>query len=108
MLGRHMQTEIQIGDVDIWESDAKNGGDEKVDIDPNDQRHLIPGRTVILEQNKNDMGSHRFTWSERHLIMAATDLPDYDDRPQTKHYSKTKEASGLYGLIPGRFWEDSG
>ena len=97
MLGRHMQTEIQIGDVDIWESDAKNG-DGKVDIDPNDQRHLIPGRTVILEQNKNDMGSHRFTWSERHLIMAATDLPDYDDRPQTNHYSKTKEASGLYGL----------
>jgi hypothetical protein len=45
------------------------------------------------------MGAHRFTWADRHLIIAATDMPDYDDRPPSKeHYSKTHEKAGVYGM----------
>jgi len=113
LLGRHMQTEFGFGDVDIWESereksdqDASNsssGTNTKttvtVPVRLDDPRLLIPGRTVILEQNKNDMGAHRFTWADRHLIVASTDMPDYDDRPSSKeHYSKTHEKAGVYGM----------
>ena len=102
LLGRHMQTEFEIGDVEIWQRErtqAMNVSKGNVVIRPDDQRLLIPGRTVILEQNKNDMGAHRFTWADRHLIIAATDMPDYDDRPPSKeHYSKTHEKAGVYGM----------
>ena len=50
-------------------------------------------------QNKQDMGAHRFTWLERNLMVAATDMPDYDDRPpEMEHYSKTHEKVGVFGL----------
>eukprot|EP00970_Alexandrium_tamarense_P000594 scaffold69_cov198-Alexandrium_tamarense.AAC.34 len=105
IIGRHMQNEFEIGDVDIWQNERtemakKNpGNDNSVAVQPDDPRLLIPGRTVILEQNKNDMGAHRFTWADRHLIIAATDMPDYDDRPPSKeHYSKTHEKAGIYGM----------
>ena len=88
-----MQTEFEIGDVNIWQSENNDS------VLPDDPRLLIPGRTVILEQNKNDMGAHRFTWADRNLIIAATDMPDYDDRPPSKeHYSKTHEKAGVYGM----------
>lgn len=97
LLGRHMQTEFSIGDMDIWQSDRS--GNDAAHASPDDPRLLVPGRTVILEQNKEDMGAHRFTWADRHLIIAATDMPDYDDRPPTKeHYSKTHDKAGIYGL----------
>ena len=40
------------------------------------------------------MGAHRFTFLEKNLVVAATDLPDSDDRdkqakPPAEHYSKT-------------------
>ncbi|KAL7499814.1 hypothetical protein ACHAWT_010240 [Skeletonema menzelii] len=65
----------------------------------------LPGRTVILNQNKWDMGGHRFTWVDNNLIVAATDMPDYDDRQelkggdknQAKHYSKALDRTTLYG-----------
>lgn len=100
LLGRHMQTEFAIGDVDIWDSERDRHGNALAGaVGHDDQRLLVPGRTVILEQNKNDMGAHRFTWADRHLIIAATDMPDYDDRPPTKeHYSKTHEKAGIYGV----------
>ena len=95
LLERHMQTEFEIGDVDIWRGQQTRAAA----VRPDDPRLLIPGRTVILEQNKNDMGAHRFTWVDRHLIVAATDMPDYDDRPPSKeHYSKTHEKAGVYGM----------
>ena len=95
LLERHMQTEFEIGDVDIWRSQQS----QAAAVRPDDPRLLIPGRTIILQQNKNDMGAHRFTWTDRHLIVAATDMPDYDDRPPSKeHYSKTHEKAGVYGL----------
>lgn len=110
LLGRHMQAGFEVGDVDIWQAErarastaeavgASKGGGAIPAVGPDDQRLLVPGRTVILEQDKNDMGAHRFTWADRHLIIAATDMPDYDDRPPTKeHYSKTHEKAGVYGM----------
>jgi len=107
ILGRHMQYEFDIGDIDIWEVEREElkkknphlTNDYSLAVSPDDPRLLIPGRSVILEQNKNDMGAHRFTWADRHLIIAATDMPDYDDRPPTKeHYSKTHEKAGIYGV----------
>lgn len=97
-----MQTQFEVGDIDIWQRErslSKVDAPISSSIRPDDQRLLVPGRTIILEQNKNDMGAHRFTWADRHLIVAATDMPDYDDRPPTKeHYSKTHEKAGVYGL----------
>lgn len=107
IIGRHMQNEFEVGDIDIWqkerdvlnETNLKSGSDNSISVRPDDPRLLVPGRTVILEQNKNDMGAHRFTWVDRHLIIAATDMPDYDDRPPSKeHYSKTHEKAGVYGM----------
>merc|ERR1712238_595998 len=44
----------------------------------------------------------RFTFLEKNLVVAATDLPDADDtanheKPQ-EHYSKTHVKAGIYGL----------
>jgi hypothetical protein len=68
--------QIQVGDVDNW-------GDQRETASPDDARFLIPGRTIILQQNKQDMGAHRFTWMERNLMVAVMDMPEYDDRPPT-------------------------
>lgn len=83
VLGRHMQTHIAPGEIDIWNTTAS----ESI----GDDLHLIPGRTIILSQNKSDMGAHRFTFLERNLLVAATDMPEYDDRQDIKHYSDSKK-----------------
>ncbi len=53
-------------------------------------------------QGKWDMGAHRFTLVDKNLIVAATDMPDYDDRENSSdrpHYSKThNRKEGIYGL----------
>jgi hypothetical protein len=50
-----------------------------------EEKYLVelPGRSLILSQNKEDMGAHRFTLLEANLVVAATDMPDYDDRQYT-------------------------
>jgi hypothetical protein len=88
--------------------DPQTGFKPGLIVPPTDVRHEIPGRTVILAQNKWDMGAHRFTWLERNLVVAATDLPDSNDRENQKedkeggggaeHYSKTHAKVGIYGL----------
>ena len=86
--------------------------------------HRIPGRTIILQQNKWDMGAHRFTFVEQNIVVAATDLPDSNDRAanilmdnensnmnenadggdesklqqQHEHYSKAHAKTGVYGV----------
>ncbi|KAK1739400.1 hypothetical protein QTG54_009943 [Skeletonema marinoi] len=80
------------------EDDGIQHGDLITDVE-------VPGRTVILNQNKWDMGAHRFTWLDNNLVVAATDMPDYDDRQELKgedkdqaaHYSKTLDRTTLYG-----------
>lgn len=105
VLGRHMQNQFEIGDVNIWKSDwaairsEPHNNQTSVTASRDDPRLLIPGRTIILQQNKLDMGAHRFTWVERNIMVAATDMPDYDDRPPTmEHYSKTHGKAGVYGF----------
>ena len=65
----------------------------------------VPGKTIILHQDKWDMGAHRFTNLEKNLVVCATDLQDADDRAssknkgaKTEHYSKTHAKTGIYGL----------
>lgn len=101
----HRQTGFEPGDIDLFPNNEQDD-DDNDRIDPrstflsnNDPRYLIPGRSIILKQDKEDMGSHRFTWEETNMVAAATDMPDYDDRPKTlEHYSKTHEKFGVYGL----------
>eukprot|EP00531_Pseudo-nitzschia_arenysensis_P009691 CAMPEP_0116138922 /NCGR_PEP_ID=MMETSP0329-20121206/13031_1 /TAXON_ID=697910 /ORGANISM="Pseudo-nitzschia arenysensis, Strain B593" /LENGTH=707 /DNA_ID=CAMNT_0003633919 /DNA_START=164 /DNA_END=2287 /DNA_ORIENTATION=+ len=85
-LGRHGQTSFHPGEFGIDEKSSKK----------------IPGRSIILKQKKEDMGSHRFTFVEKNLVVAATDMPGADDRDEQedapKHYSKVHVKTGVYGL----------
>jgi len=105
VLGRHGQTQFEPGEIDLWEQrkqDALRKGTEFVIGVDDKPSKKIPGRTIILHQNKWDMGSHRFTFVEKNLVVAATDLPDSDDRANQEttkeHYSKTHVKAGIYGL----------
>ncbi|VEU34894.1 unnamed protein product [Pseudo-nitzschia multistriata] len=105
VLGRHGQTSFEAGEIDLWErskQDAlQNGTKFVIGVDDKPSKK-IPGRTIILSQNKWDMGSHRFTFIEKNLVVAATDLPGADDRANQEttkeHYSKTHVKAGIYGL----------
>ncbi|GKY97918.1 hypothetical protein MPSEU_000749800 [Mayamaea pseudoterrestris] len=77
VLGRHGQQPWEPGNV-------KSIGDES-------NNHYIPGRTVILKQNKWDMAGHRFTLVEENLIVAATDLENSDDRANAKLAAELKK-----------------
>jgi hypothetical protein len=115
VLGRHRQTGFDFGEIDLYAVQSGNrendqdvqssgtingvNGNGNADVESDDPRLLVPGRTILLQQNKDDMGAHRFTLTESNLVVASTDLPDYDDRPPTyQHYSKTHESFGIYGL----------
>jgi len=50
------------------------------DVHASGNHPKVPGRTVILKQEKADMGLHRFTLVEKNLVVAATSLPYSDDR----------------------------
>ena len=57
VLGRELQQSFVAGDLvaeDAAGADAAG----------------IPGRIIILQQNKWDMGAHRFTWVENNLVVA--------------------------------------
>ena len=86
-LGRHGQTSFNPGEIDLTQS-AKS--------------KKIPGKAIILSQNKEDMGSHRFTNVENNLVVASTDMPGADDRSVQEnapvHYSKAHVRKGIYGL----------
>jgi mannosyltransferase OCH1-like enzyme len=107
VLKRHRQTSFDFGDIDIYETErnkynemyGNNTESITATISPSDPRLQIQGRSVILRQNKEDMGSHRFTHTSANVIVAATDMPEYDDRPETLvHYSKSHVKFGVYGL----------
>jgi hypothetical protein len=114
VLKRHPQTSFEHGEMDLFETERKQ--DESSPIPPRgpmnaardlyDPRWLIPGRSILLQQDKRDMGAHRFTLrdydnprNKNPIVVASTDLPDSDDRPKSLvHYSKTHEKFGIYGL----------
>lgn len=54
-MGREPQQSFIEGDLE------KPSGSKAIDI---------PGRAIILQQNKWDMGAHRFTWVENNLVVA--------------------------------------
>lgn len=87
ILGRHPQNSFQIGYIDTLSNDVLNNH----------------GRVVILDGNKEDMGAFRFTHNEKNIIIATTDMPDFDDRPvdnknvPSNHYSKVKDPGIAYG-----------
>lgn len=54
------------------------------------------GRSLILHQNKTDLGAHRFLNRDEKRIVAATDLIEQKEVPK-KHYSRTM-VDGIYGV----------
>jgi len=95
VLGRDPQDQFEHGNLTAKES---NQG--------------IPGKSIILMQRKNDMGSQRFTYFEKNLLIASTDLQDSEE-PEIKedevdtdqnsylsrsHYSNTRKKGNIYGL----------
>lgn len=122
VLGRPGQTSFHPGEIKgIWNNNERNKtkqGTSFVVGVPDDYVDLynarLPGRTIILHQNKWDMGAHRFTFVEENLVIAATDLPDSNDllaeseestkadkdakTPPREHYSKTHAKTGVYGV----------
>jgi hypothetical protein len=65
----------------------------------------VVGRTIILHQVKQDMGAHRFTNTELHLIVAASDLQGSENMPNKEkkvmdrdHYTQLQNSNGIYGL----------
>jgi hypothetical protein len=109
ILGRPGQTQFEAGELSPLNANVK-----------------LPGRTIILHQNKWDvrfcmtgtfefkqsphkhascwlscqMGAHRFTLLEKNMLVAGTDFPEYDDRENegVEHYSKTHVSTGIYGV----------
>lgn len=114
VLGRHGQTEIEAGELQPESDEAT----DFVHVSDDYTGPKIPGRTVILKQNKWDMEAHRFTLVDRNLLIASTDLKDSDDRQNRKaedddsddeegegeskgggeHYSKAHAKQGIYGI----------
>lgn len=78
VLGRHGQNVWEPGDV------------QEV---PTSKEHYVPGRTVILKQNKWDMAGHRFTIVDENLIVAATDLENSDDRANARLIAEEQAAA---------------
>ena len=82
------------------------GRHSQASFEPTDySNENVPGRFIILQANKKDMGSHRFTSIEKNAIVAATDLPDSDDRrfslghtQEKNHYSRTRKKGQMYGV----------
>jgi len=113
VLGKHMQSNIPVGEIDIWEQEKNSKiNATRVTISPDDQRFLISGRTIVLSQNKEDMGSHRFTFLEKNIIVVSTDLPDSKDQTpvrkgdkERKHYSSYRNYRRLYG-VQGLYQDD--
>lgn len=107
VLQRPAQTGFTPGEIDIWGMGGDNGGADGLSgsssdapplrVEPKDPRLAIPGRSIILRQNKNDMGAHRFTLEERNIVVCSTDMPDYDDRPKKPHYAESGKQTALYG-----------
>lgn len=78
VLGRPPQSNFEVGNMALHSDD-------------------IPGRTVVLKQNKSDLGCHRFTWVERNWIVAATDLPPLANSSSNEtHYSAKYDFTGMH------------
>jgi hypothetical protein len=101
----HRQTTFEPGDIDLF---PKHSGKEQLDsaihrhsfnLTSTDPRLLVPGRSIILKRDSIDKFPHRFIWAERNRVAAVTNIPDYDDRPETlAHYGNIHDDFKIYGL----------
>jgi hypothetical protein len=105
VLGRHPQKSFTAGEINILADRRQlEAGTSFIVGDGVALEARVPGRSVILKQDKWDMGAHRFTYVERNLVVSATDLQDSNDRDthkknkKTEHYSTTHAKTGIYGL----------
>jgi hypothetical protein len=92
VLRRDLQTQFDPGDVQMPAREVDGS---------NETFAHIPGRTVILQQSKKEMGAHRFIHRDLDLIVAGTDFPKSEDDPATikkRHYRYIRSGSVLFGL----------
>jgi hypothetical protein len=92
VLRRDLQTQFESGDVQM----PSRGVDGSNETFAN-----IPGRTVILHQNKNETGAQRFILRDLDLIVAATGLPDSEDDlglARSRHYRNTHKKKNIFGV----------
>jgi hypothetical protein len=87
VLQRDLQTQFDAGDVKM---PSRGVDGSKVNI---------PGRTVILQQKKKEMGAQRFILQDLDLVVAATDLPQSEDgTAKRKHYSELSGKKSVFGV----------
>ena len=98
VLQRHRQTGFEAGD---WKDLHRSYRSDRMNV----------GRVIVLNQEKEDMGAHRFTKVDTNQIAAGTDFPEVSDRDipvkqqqrpavddRHSHYSSTHQADAIYGL----------
>lgn len=103
VLGRHGQTKFEPGELTPSDKSTRDELSMDSDVLPGSR---IPGRTIVLKQDKVDMGAHRFTRVDNNVVVASTDLPGSDDRltrnldkkGSSEHYSKAHARSNIYGV----------
>lgn len=92
MLNRHPQTSFKSGDLNLMSKYVVSSSNSTI------------GRAIIIQGNKHDMGAFRFTHTEKNLVVATTDMPNFDDRPLSgkknipeNHYSNVNKKGQVYG-----------
>lgn len=116
VLGRHPQTSFDVNTTGIVSDDENLGGTIREGVTHETATRTtgrsdihIPGRIDFLDENKEDMGAYRFTLRRKNLIVAATDMPGFDDRGKLSgsddnkhapedHYSKLRKSGKIYGM----------
>jgi len=81
VLNRPLQTPFEPGNVKV----------QKTKTPQLQELPKFPGRVVILNGDRNDMGGHRLTSTERNLIVAQADLEVLEDLSEN---NSTQEALG--------------
>ena len=79
VLGRHGQSHFTAGEMDISNLTTPSWMEKGTDFISGpykDPFQKLPGRVVLLRQNKWDLGAQRFTFIEKNAIVAATDFED--------------------------------
>jgi hypothetical protein len=91
VLQRDLQTQFNAGDVQMPSREVDGSNEEFVNI---------PGRTVILHQNKKEMGATRFLIKNLNLIVAGTDMHKSQDSngSAARQRDKKQLKQNLYGL----------
>jgi Glycosyltransferase sugar-binding region containing DXD motif len=88
VLRRHRQSSFDAGEIDLLGTErnklvsGSSTATTAILLDRFDPRLLISGQSVILHQNKDDMGAHRITNVATNVIVAVTDILKYNLPPR--------------------------